>query len=297
MDDSCMNNICEENTVKYTTHETLTGFKIRWFIENCCEIKLNDGRTIVIDPMLVKSTNEHSTFWEKEFCSGFGVEDLEGCDYVLLTHVHGDHISSLKAVYERFHPTILCSGYTAFALAKALDMPPGAFIAATAGEEYDLNGGLKVQWLTGRHTWPVALKPYSDSEIFGPNTQDKDLGIMGSIYNNNFVITLPGNFKIAMDNGLYEPNLTQFEKYRPNLIVKHKERGAEKHISNFTDEILRSGAEYIFSLCHQGLSDQEMEQYTEGINVKLRELNYNGAAVNPKPGHWYSLSLNLHLED
>ena len=34
------------------------GVKIRWFVENCFEIKLPNGKTIVIDPMLVREAGE-----------------------------------------------------------------------------------------------------------------------------------------------------------------------------------------------------------------------------------------------
>ncbi len=277
--------------MQYTEQGNVFGFKIRWFIENCCEIKLSNGKTIVIDPMLVKSVDENSSMWERDFCSGFGVDDLEGCDYVLLTHVHGDHITSLKAVWEKFHPTILVNGYSAYALAKDLDIAPGAFIPAADGVEYQLPD-MKVQWITGRHTVPVSMIPYSEWKFSDESEVQKELGIMGSLYNSNFVITLPNNFRIAMDNGLYEPELSQLAKYRPNLILKHKERGLEKHVNNFVDEAKRTGAQYLLSLCHQSMPEG-IDNAERATNERLAELGIPAQMINPEPGKWYTVSMGL----
>ncbi len=274
--------------MEYTKQECVTGFKIRWFIENCCEIKLPGGKTIVIDPMLVQKAGEDANHWEKDFQSGFGVEDLEGCDYVLITHIHGDHITSLKEVWDKFHPIIVVNGYSAYELAERFDIPPGAMIPASDGGEYNFDT-FRVKWLPGRHTQPISLIPHSEAARFGPDPVEQRHGTMGSLYNNNFLITLPGNLKIAMDSGLYEPYLAEWEKYTPHLILRHKERGLEKHRDNFAAVLQRSGAQYIFSLCQQ--NTEGMDAIARATNEKLAELGCAGRMILPEPGRWYRFDL------
>ena len=80
-----------------------TGLKYRWFVENCHEIVLPSGEHILIDPMLPRVG---SRLYEG-FKSGYTVDDIERCDYVFISHIHGDHIDQLKEVQEKFNPYIL----------------------------------------------------------------------------------------------------------------------------------------------------------------------------------------------
>ncbi len=80
-----------------------TGIKYRWFVENCHEIVLPSGEHILIDPMLPR---KGSRLYEG-FKSGYTVDDIERCDYVFISHIHGDHIDQLKEVQEKFNPYIL----------------------------------------------------------------------------------------------------------------------------------------------------------------------------------------------
>ena len=40
--------------MNYTEKENVSLVSIRWFIENCMEIKLANGKTIVVDPMIIR---------------------------------------------------------------------------------------------------------------------------------------------------------------------------------------------------------------------------------------------------
>ena len=93
--------------------------KIRYFAFNCLEIKLPSGKTVVVDPCLHK---------EGRMSCGYGVEDLEGCDYVFVNHSHGDHVGSLGELYNRFHPQIMAHAATSYDLAKLYDIPYIRFI-------------------------------------------------------------------------------------------------------------------------------------------------------------------------
>ena len=56
---------------------SVSSVKLRYFAYNCLEIKLPDGKTLVIDPCLNKTG---------AYSCGYDVDDLEGCDYVLVNH-------------------------------------------------------------------------------------------------------------------------------------------------------------------------------------------------------------------
>lgn len=263
------------------------ALRMRWFVENCCEIKLPDGKTIVIDPMLLKAApesdgNGFQALFGKDFVSGFSVDDLEGCDYVIITHVHGDHIGSLREVYEKFKPTILVNGWSAYALAKFYDMPLGAFLPMTDGCEYNL-GSFRLTALPGRHSPPICLqKPSAFS--YGEGLE-KELGWMGSLYSSNFVITLPNNFKIAMDGGWYEPNLSEWEKHRPNLILRHRMQDLEECSDQMVDAMQRGGAQFLMPLCQQN-TKVGISNIVRAANEKLAKAGHWGRVIDPGCGQW-----------
>ena len=272
------------------------AFKIRWFVENCCEIKLPSGKTILIDPMLSKD-KDSDNFWMKAFYSGFGVEDLEGCDYILISHAHGDHIASLAEVFDKYHAPIVVNHTSAYPLALHEDIAPGAFIPICDGTELNF-GEFKVKMLPGRHTAKVASTKPSQSPIFGDDPEEVKFGVLGSLYNNNYLITLKNNFRIALDSGLYESDLSEWEKYQPNLILRHFDRG-DDHLKNYVDIFRRSGAEYILTLCSQGQAPtiEERQAINDQVNTYCAEHGIHGRSILPKAGQWMTFHFGYTVED
>ena len=86
---------------------SVSSLKVRYFAFNALEIKMPDGKTLVVDPCLEK---------EGHFSCGYDVDDLEGCDYVFLNHSHGDHAASLGKLYDKYHPLIMAHAVTALIL-------------------------------------------------------------------------------------------------------------------------------------------------------------------------------------
>ena len=267
-------------------------FKLRWFTENCTEIRLPSGKTIVIDPFLLKTEADAATPMDKGFVSGYGAEDLEGCDYVIISHVHGDHIGSLKEVYDRFQPAILVNGWSAFPLAKVLDLPLGSIIPMTDGNHYDLVD-FEIDWIQGRHS-PAsgAMSPSKRMERMGTSQslEEVELGMMGTIYNSNFVIDLKNGFKIGVDGGRYEPELLKIEQFRPNLIFGHSTKFPEINAQNYAQCLMRSGGQYLMAFASQNQKDGN-DKTIAMTNAILEEKGYSGRAINPKPGQWISFTL------
>jgi len=120
---------------------SVSSLKVRYFAFNALEIKMPDGKTLVVDPCLEK---------EGHFSCGYDVDDLEGCDYVFLNHSHGDHAASLGKLYDKYHPLIMAHAVTSFNLARLYDIPYIRFIPFVNGDEYDFDS-FKIQVVPGRH--------------------------------------------------------------------------------------------------------------------------------------------------
>ena len=273
-----------------TQKDNVSLVSIRWFIENCMEIKLPNGKTMVIDPMLIKDESETDIQIAKSYATGFDADFLEACDYILLTHIHGDHIGALKKVHQRFpEAPILVNGWSAYPLAKFLDMPLGAFIPMTDGCDYDFDG-FHLKWLQGRHTAAIGKKTPSESN-FGTTEEEIWTVALGTIYNSNFIISMDNGITLAMDGGRYEPNLSRLDIYKPNIVFIHSSRDYEANAEVCMDALRRSGAQYIFPLTCP--IQEDPDKAAEVANEKLRAAGMYGRVMSPKCGQWFDFSMGL----
>ena len=84
------------------------GVKFRSFNAGCAhEILLPGGKRVLIDP-----------FFQDSLSGGHTLEEVEGADYVLVTHTHFDHELDLGYFAERYRPLIFVGALSAQALVR-----------------------------------------------------------------------------------------------------------------------------------------------------------------------------------
>lgn len=115
------------------------GFKLKWFGTACFEMVLADGSRVVTDPYITDCAN-HSHTWE----------DVEGCDYIFITHGHFDHVLDIGALVKKFNPKIFCSSETGGAIIEHQNASPENIHEIEVGDVVRENG-LTVEVLTGIH--------------------------------------------------------------------------------------------------------------------------------------------------
>ncbi len=115
------------------------AFRIRWLGTACFEIHGENGQTVVIDPYLDDCLN-----------APIRSSQVEGCDLILLTHGHYDHVLDVGKLVERFRPLIYCSREVARALSEQQGIDPEHFISIAAGDSIEREG-LHVDVVRGVH--------------------------------------------------------------------------------------------------------------------------------------------------
>lgn len=175
---------------------TSHGLRFRWFTCNCTEIRLPNGKYIVIDPFL--PSPEDPKWGKMGMNCGYAVADLEGADYVILNHAHGDHILQLGEVYERFHPRILCHANTAIYYSQTFGIPERDIFPFESHDTYDF-GDFILETSEGRHN-ATKFSAVSPARIDDHASLDF-LGSLGSLFNTNLVITTNDNLKLAFSAG------------------------------------------------------------------------------------------------
>ncbi len=115
------------------------SIRMRWLGTACFEIVLPSGKTIVLDP-----------YMDDAYHAPIRSDEIEGCDYIFITHGHFDHVTDVGKLAERFSPRIFCSGTTADALVAHQGVDPDLFTTVRVGDVV-AEAGLSVEVVKGVH--------------------------------------------------------------------------------------------------------------------------------------------------
>ena len=277
------------------------SFRIRWLGTACFEIHLEDGQTVVIDPYLDDSVG-----------APISSDQIEGCDAILITHGHYDHVLDVGKLAERFHPSIYCSQEVANALIEHQGIDPERFTSITAGDSVDAAGirvevvrGVHVDFmaeyerLTGREITAEMVGDFSKMlrtglEVFlGPIDPPEQLEEWMLKYpageQLNFVLDVGDEKRIYMAGSFPDPSLLEVARNTRSfmtllqVIPGRTLEGMEERVVDFG---LASGAQVIVPQHHDPLM--------RGANPtdlgKLRAL-FDGHDVEFQaftPGRWYA---------
>jgi len=115
------------------------ALKMRWLGTACFEMVLPNKKTLMIDPYLDDSVSA-------PIASG----EIKGCDYILLTHGHYDHVLDVGKLAERFKPRVFCSDVVATSLIEYQNVSSELITRVKPGEIIR-EQGLSVEVLKGYH--------------------------------------------------------------------------------------------------------------------------------------------------
>ncbi len=137
--------------------------KVRWSGVNFYEFVLPSGVSIVMDPYFDDPNNDHNeyNYTPTDLPGG---EWVNGADYVLLTHGHGDHIGELPSVMEKYPLAHVVAPEHAlpsiiYEHQDKINYAGHYFHAAAAHDLFEFNG-FKLETMRSNHN--VSQKPVTD---------------------------------------------------------------------------------------------------------------------------------------
>ena len=71
------------------------GIHLKWLNTAGFEIIMSNGKHILLDPFLTGNINGLS-------CWPVDLDAIEGCDYLLLSHIHFDHAADVEKIQKKF---------------------------------------------------------------------------------------------------------------------------------------------------------------------------------------------------
>lgn len=277
-----------------------TGFAIRWLGTACFEIRLTNGKNIIIDPYLDESVS-----------APIGSEEIEGCDFIFLTHGHYDHVLDVGSLVKRFNSKIYCSQEVSQSLKQWQDIDSRSFQPITAGDTVKETGftaevihGVHVDFFAEYKRLTGNNLPLDSNADFKTTIQKALESLMGSVIlpdqfetwmtqypggeQLNFVFDLGGGNRIYMAGSYPDPSLIEVSKKTHASIMLLQVlsgktlRGLEEKTAQFA---LASGAKTIVPQHHDPLflgSERTDLQELKGI-LRLHDINF----IEFLPGKWY----------
>lgn len=273
----------------------------RWINCQCFEIRLPNGKTIITDPCYDYKENPDVPLANLFRLEGFKTEDLEACDYVILNHTHGDHISNLGEVIERFSPKVICHSGVAAEIAEVYeDMELTSVYAVDYDGTYYFDG-FKMETFHGEHkpqrfTWKRTM---AEGDIISQDPRLTRLHALGGLFNMNYLLTFDNGFRMAFVGGTSDGMDERLRKLRPNIALRNKianDMDTEKAAGEWYGFMEQSYAQFVVPMHFEVWENQNpgfSEKTFDRANQMAAERGLNCRILAPKRTRWYTVKMNI----
>ena len=193
---------------------------VRWSGVNFYEFVLPNGKTLVMDPYWDDPNNSHNEFKYTPTDLPAG-EWVNGADYVLITHSHGDHCAELPSVLEK-HPGAHvvapehCLPNLVFQHEHKIDYGKHYFDAAGAHDKFSFHG-FTLETCRSNHNLskaPAGFGELDPAKYTNPDGSCNFYSLFSTIYSReimNMKITTDEGFTVLIWNSEMQPDGKGFE--------------------------------------------------------------------------------------
>ena len=272
-----------------------SGFSFRWINANMCEMKLPSGKTFITDPFYTQAL-PNTGFAEIPF--EISIDDFESCDYIFLNHAHPDHYLNLKEFVDKFHPLIFVDGHYAHELSHTLEIDLAYIYPVEEGHTYYFRD-FRLDTYHGIHNEIKGINfgNYAYTEkLFGITGTEK-LDQYGSLFDTNFMLTLPDGFKIGFAPGEDIYNLSEaWRNNKPNLLLR--QRMVYSTPETYAEDTAMLGGQIVMPIHHETafVHNADMNQFAKSVNEILKQKNIPARMINPQRMKWYNVHVGMDME-
>lgn len=280
---------------------TNKSLEFRFINCQCFEIRLPNGKTVVTDPCYdFPKENRMQQLFGLE---GFHTSDIEGCDYVILNHTHGDHIANLGEVIERFHPKVICHTGVAAEMAETYkDMELTSIYPVDYDGTYYFDG-FRLDTFHGEHK-PQRFtygRSMEEGDIISGDPRLSRLHTLGGTFNMNYMLTLDNGFRLAFVGGTDDGMTERLRSLRPNMAFRNKlfnDMDVDKVGGEWFSFMKDCHAQIVVPM-HFEVWENEQPGFTEKTIVKANELaeeaGIDARIMYPVRTQWYKLEMGISL--
>lgn len=292
--DNLFNSIAKlDEAVQYCREATSPQLKIRWVNASMVEIRLPSGKTLITDPFYTESLPGASASFQLPF--PISIDNFDSCDYIFVNHAHPDHYLSIKEFVDKFHPLIFVDSMYAAELSRTMGIELAYIFPVEVGHSYCFPE-FHLDTYHGTHNplTGIGFGNYAFTEkLFGVKGTEA-LDQYGSIFNTNFMLTLPSGFKVGFAAGT--DNLNQAEAWRgnhPNLLLH--QRMVYTKPEDYAEEVIALGGQLVMPIHHETAYafNSDMNRFSEEVNALLDAKGSACRMLNPKRMKWYTVQMGI----
>lgn len=266
--------------------------KIRWINYAGYEIILPNGKVVLIDPSLVFHQSEEV---RKPLAEAFYTH---GADYIIISHVHGDHVNDIPTILEKYNPKIICSAQSAYYLMERYNIPTGNMYPVYPNETIEIDG-MRLQTFHGKHKI-LAPNPNAKFEC----ELDRRLQALGSIDYMDYCLTTKENVSMFISGGgLPELAFQNIDKdlmeTRPNILFR--QTTSKWTPEEFAHQLDKWHAQIVFPIHQDGLakaSGMSLEEYFDRTNKELERINSGTRVCNAdRNDKWFTIDTCVTISE
>lgn len=283
-----------------------TSIKLRPFnIGGAFEIKLPSGKTVFIDPCLTYYRPDKS--YTGEFPGGFTRENVEGADYIVLTHSHWDHDLDVGYLAEKFHAQVFCSAACAEEVLKYHHLRYDDVIPLYPNSRYTLED-FTLETYQGKHNPMGARRWEEDCQIAAKVgvTDHSRCDQIGNLDSLDVLLTTNTNFSLLMTGGrvVWNDIFDVCRDKRPNLLLRQagmRENGEQVPPERLAALLVRYGAQLIFPFHHEVILNKYGKEWTDAyfaaVGEEVARLAPGMTFVNPQAWKWYDIGMDVAVSE
>lgn len=271
------------------------NLQLRWINYAGYEIKLPNGKVVVIDPC---------TDFEGKI-TNFTADDYTGADYIILSHTHYDHTKDVGYLEKKFNSKVIVGAMSARALALYYDIHPDHLYAVVPQERYDFDD-FSLHVFRSKHTFfnnPEmglnAMIDRSGKEGYAFPKEHIDSDVFGSIEYLDYMITTTDNYRMFIAGGgphkfTYRNIYQTMYQYQPNLVFR--QTSTKYTPEEFGRMAADFGAQLVFPLHQDGIirkSTITIDEYVDRANAELKRLGKQTKVFNPTQHKWYTIQTTV----
>ena len=264
------------------------------------ELVLPGGKTILIDPYYPDRNHPQ--------------EDIQGADYILLTHSHFDHDLNLGWIAKKFDSRIIMPAGAALAEAKYQRLAYDSIFPAYPNSRFTFPDFTLDVFLAKHNTLgKAAYDPEVDVTFKMTGVKgDLDTDALGGIFSNDYLITTSNGFRILIASGQIEwaEALSQFQAMRPNLLLRQcsvRPRGADMYQGSqvsakelaklFTSYNAQILVPFHMDSLLKRWDEAQLESYFREVADEVRKADPGAVFVVPEAWKWYQIGIDVSLAE
>lgn len=286
------------------------GGSIRWINTAGFEIKMANGRHILIDLFLTGNL-------EGITCYPLSINEIEACEYLILSHTHSDHAADVRTIQEKFRKVnIFVGDLSADALCEEQGIDCGRLYRVRSGETYEFDD-IKIEAFSGRHT--ESSKGYfrSSREFLKPDGSFYRQQWFGNLEFLNYRLTLCDGTRIFVWGGMTSSDQkNKFHGMNVNFSLMHVspkqdfEEFAElvsaihtqfviPHHYDFTEELFKAKPEFMKSISEENkarfIKDGvfHVDEYMNALGKAVQEKAPQAELIILEHHRWYKFGFSF----